>query len=315
MSREDLKFMRRALQLAQKEGRYASPNPKVGAVLVRGGRVVGEGGHRRYGGPHAEILALKKAGPQARGATLYVTLEPCSHHGKTPPCAQAVLRAGVRRVVAAMKDPFPQVSGRGFALLRKAGIRVELGLLGKEAAKLNETFIQSIHRRRPKVILKAALSLDGKIATVTGRSKWITGEKARHKNHELRSMADAILVGSETARKDDPSLTVRLPGWKRVDGWPIRVLLDSKLRSSLQLQLFKGSPKTVVFTSTHAPLARQKLLEGKGVGVFRVPSRGKMLSLKAVLGVLHSLHVRVLLVEGGGQVHASFLRAWSPGLE
>lgn len=307
MNKADLKFMRRALELAEKEGRYASPNPKVGAVLVKGDRVIGEGGHRRYGGPHAEVVALRKAGAKAKGATLYVTLEPCCHYGKTPPCVEAIVRAGVRRVVAAMKDPFPQVRGKGFALLRWVGTQVEVGLLEKEAAALNETFLLSIQRSRPKVILKAAASLDGKIATVAGRSKWITGEKARRKTHELRAKADAILVGGRTALLDNPSLTVRLPAWKRSDGWPLRVVLDSELRSDPKWKLFQSGAKTVVFTSTKASPSKQKRLEQKGASVFRVPSRGKVLSLKAVLQTLHSLNVRVLLVEGGGEVHASFL--------
>lgn len=300
--------MKRALELARSQGRYASPNPKVGAVLVQGGRIVGEGGHQRYGGPHAEILALRRAGTRAKGATLYVTLEPCSHHGKTPPCADAVIRAGVTRVVAAMKDPFPSVAGRGVQKLRKAGIRVEVGLLEKESRALNAPFLFSLAKGRPWVVLKAAITLDGKIATAKGLSKWITGEKSRRKTHELRSQADAILVGSRTARLDDPTLTVRLPGYRRKDGYPLRVVLDGGLRLGLDRKLFRKGPATVVFTSPSAPVFKEKALNRKGVRVFRVPLRQKMLSLKAVLRVLGSLHVRSLLVEGGGEVHASFLR-------
>ncbi len=307
MNKADLKFMRRALELAKKEGRYTSPNPRVGAVIVRQGKIVGEGATRPYGGFHAEVVALKKAGSKAKGATLYVTLEPCAHYGKTPPCVDAIIRSGVKKVVAALEDPFPLVSGQGFARLRQAGISVKVGLLENEAAALNGTFLLSAQRGRPMVILKAAASLDGKIATVAGRSKWITGEKARRKTHEMRAQADAILVGSRTALLDNPSLTVRLPGWKRRDGWPLRVVLDSNLRSNPKWRLFQGEAKTVVFTSPKASRSKQKLLERKGAFVFRVPSRGKVLSLKAVLRVLHSLQVRLLLVEGGGEVHASFL--------
>ncbi len=308
MKRSDRKFMDRALELARSRGRYVSPNPKVGAVLVKNGRVVGEGAHARYGGPHAEIIALQKAGRHAEGATLYVTLEPCSHYGKTPPCAYAVINAGVKKVVAAMKDPFPLVSGGGFKLLRKAGIRVRTGLLEAEARRLNESFLFAVKRQKPKVILKAAMTLDGKIATVTGKSKWITGERARQKAHELRSGVDAVLVGSKTALIDNPSLTVRLPGYKRRDGWPLRVLLDSKLKVRSSANIFKGTPTTLVFTSLRVSHLREKALQKKGVRVFRVPFRGKMLSLRAVLETLQALQVRSLLVEGGGEVHASFLK-------
>lgn len=304
----DLKFMRRALFLAQSRGRYAAPNPKVGAVLVKGGRIVGEGGHSRYGGPHAEVLALGQAGDKAKGATLYVTVEPCSHHGKTPPCVEAVLRAGVQRVVAAMQDPFPLVRGKGFQQLRKAGVRVQSGVLEEEARRINEAFIFAVTHGRPWVVLKAAMSLDGKIATPSGRSRWITGPSARRRAHELRAQSDAVLVGSGTVLKDDPSLTVRLPGFNRKDGWPLRVVLDSGLRTSPRAKLLMGPAKTVVFASFEASNAKERALALRGAAVFRVPSNGKMLSLKAVLKVLHSLQVRTLLVEGGGEVHASFLR-------
>jgi diaminohydroxyphosphoribosylaminopyrimidine deaminase/5-amino-6-(5-phosphoribosylamino)uracil reductase len=304
---EDLKFMRRAIFLAEKGGAYVSPNPRVGAVIVKNGLIVGEGAHGRYGGPHAEIAALRKAGPKARGATLYVTLEPCSHFGKTPPCTEALVRAGIRRVEAAMKDPFPLVAGRGFARLRKAGIQVGSGLLEKNARRINENFLFSVRNKRPKVILKAAVSLDGKITTVAGRSKWITGVIARQKAHAMRAAADAILVGCRTALKDNPALTVRLPGFKRKDGWPLRVVLDSELRTNPRMKIFKGIQKTVVFTSRKASLAREKGFQTKGIQVFRVPLIRKMLSLKAVLRALHFLNVRTLFVEGGGRVHSSFL--------
>ncbi len=308
-SKAELKFMRRALFLAESRGRYAAPNPKVGAVLVKAGRIVGEGGHSRYGGPHAEIIALRQAGKNAKGAALYVTLEPCSHHGKTPPCAEAVIRAGVRKVVAAMKDPFPLVQGRGFQKLRQAGITVKTGVLEKEARQMNEAFLFAVTHSRPRVLLKAAISLDGKIATASGRSRWITGDGARRKVHELRAQADAVLVGSRTALKDNPSLTIRLPGYHRKDGWPLRVVLDSRLQISPRARLFQGQgPTPVVFTSPGASRDKERALVRRGTAVFRVPLRGKVLSLKAVLRVLHSLQVRSLLVEGGGEVHASFLR-------
>jgi diaminohydroxyphosphoribosylaminopyrimidine deaminase / 5-amino-6-(5-phosphoribosylamino)uracil reductase len=300
--------MKRALSLAQTQGGYVSPNPKVGAVVVKDGKIVAEGAHQQYGGPHAEIVALKKAGSKAKGATLYVTLEPCSHYGKTPPCVDSVIEAGVVKVVAAMKDPFPLVAGKGFALLKKAGIAVQSGVLEEESKKLNENFTFSVVYQRPKVILKAAMTLDGKIATVSGLSKWITGPLALRKVHQLRSSVDAILVGSRTALLDNPSLTVRLPNYHRKDGWPLKILLDSKLQVKPLAKIFKGFSKTLVFTSPKASLTREKALRHKGVQVFRVPLKEKMLSLEAVLKTLYSLSVRSVLVEGGAEVHASFLR-------
>ncbi len=307
MSSSDRKWMDRVLRLAQARGKYVSPNPEVGAVLVKNGRLVGEGGHSRYGGPHAEILALAKAGNKAKGSTLYVNLEPCSHYGKTPPCVESIIQSGIVRVVASMEDPFPLVQGKGFKLLRKAGIQVKVGLLAEQAYQINESFLSSIRRKRPKVILKAAISLDGKMAGPSGKSKWITGEMARKRAHELRCKADAVLVGIGTALKDNPSLTPRLAGFNRRDGWPMRVVLDGKLRLPLGCNLLKGSSKTIVFTSVHSSLPAQRRMEKAGALVFRVPSREKMLSLKAVLRVLHQLNVRTLLVEGGSKVHASWI--------
>ena len=300
--------MRRALFLAETKTRYTSPNPKVGAVLVRGGRIVGEGATQPYGGPHAEIVALRMAGAKAKGSTLYVTLEPCAHFGKTPPCVDSILRAGVKKVVAAMRDPYPLVKGRGFQRLRGAGLTVRVGLLEREAAALNQSFIRGLSAGRPWVLLKAAVSAEGKISPPTGRSRWITGEKARRRVHEIRSKVDAILVGRKTAGKDDPSLTVRLPGYRRKDGWPLRVVLDSGLSLDLNSRLTDGKARTVVFTGPAPSRTRQKALEKKGILVFQVPLVKKMLSLKAVLKNLSSLQVRTLLVEGGGEVHQSFLR-------
>ena len=300
--------MKRALFLAEKDGRYASPNPRVGAVLVKNGRVVGEGAHQQYGGPHAEVVALQKAGPKAKGAVLYVTLEPCGHYGKTPPCVDAVIRAGVKKVVAAMQDPFPLIRGKSFQKLRKAGIKVQVGVLEEQARRLNENFIFSLSEKRPKVLLKAGISLDGKIAAVSGKSKWITGEAARKWAHLLRAQSDAILVGSRTALMDDPSLSVRLPGFGRKDGRPFRVVLDSTLRIKPRAKIFQGPQKTLVFTSPRSSPSKQRTLEKQGAVVFRVPYRRKMLSLRAILRILHSFNVRTLMVEGGGEIHASFLR-------
>ncbi len=307
MAVSETKWMKRALRLAAQKGRFASPNPKVGAVLVKGGKMVGEGAHERFGHAHAEINALKRAGSRAKGATLYVTLEPHAHQGKTPPCTDAIIAAGVKRVVAAMKDPNPLVSGRGFARLKAAEILVRNGLLEKEARELNADFIFSQAHGRPKVLLKAAASLDGKLATATGRSKWITGEKARRKNNELRSQVDAVLIGSGTALKDKPRLTVRLDGHGRSDGWPLKVLLDSRLRVSPKSPLFKGPQKTLVFCSSRAGAAAERRLKRRGVLVFRVSASKNRLSLREVLSRLHQQGVRSLMVEGGAGVHGSFI--------
>ncbi len=300
--------MERALELAQRGSFNVSPNPRVGAVLIKDGRVVGEGAHLRYGGPHAEINALRQAGKKAEGATLFVTLEPCAHLGKTPPCVEALIQSGVKRVVASMRDPFPLVKGKGFASLRKAGIKVAVGLLEKEASALNENFIFSIAHLRPKVILKAAMTLDGRIATATGASRWVTGDKARRKVHELRAQSDAILIGVETALKDNPSLTVRLPGFNRKDGWPLRVVLDSDLRLPPKSRILNQGPGMVIFTSQKASRMRQKALEKRGADVLRVIGTQKMLSLRALLKSLFRMGVRTLLVEGGGLVHGSFIK-------
>src|SRR5262245_49314226 len=205
----DERFMRRALELAERGRGHVEPNPLVGAVVVKGGRVVGEGWHQRFGQAHAEVNALAAAGEAARGATLYVTLEPCCHHGKTPPCTDAVRAAGVARVVAALGDPFPQVAGRGAAVLRAAGVTVELGPCAAEARRQNAPYLTLVTRGRPYVHAKWAMTLDGKIATAAGQSKWISGPESRHRVHELRGRMDAILVGAATVRADDPLLTAR----------------------------------------------------------------------------------------------------------
>lgn len=308
MKQTDNFWMKRALDLAERGKTLVSPNPRVGAVLVKNGKKVGEGAHLKFGGPHAEINALRQAGKRARGATLYVNLEPCAHRGKTPPCTDALIQSGVKRVVASLRDPFPLVKGKGFAKLRAAGITVKVGLWEKEAMALNENFLFSVTRGRPKVILKVAMTLDGRIATCTGASRWVTGEKARRKAHELRSRSDAVLVGVGTVLADDPTLTVRLPGYHRADGWPLRVVLDADLRLPLGARVLRKGPRTLVFTSQKVSLARQRAVEKLGAGVFRVPDAKKMLSLRAILKTLYQMGVRTLLVEGGGLVHGSFLK-------
>jgi diaminohydroxyphosphoribosylaminopyrimidine deaminase/5-amino-6-(5-phosphoribosylamino)uracil reductase len=300
--------MQRALDLAERARGLTSPNPMVGAVVVADGAVVGEGFHREAGAPHAEIEALAMAGPRARGATLYVTLEPCNHHGRTPPCAPAVAAAGVARVVTAIADPNPVAAG-GLALLRAAGIDVVTGVLADAAARQNRVFLTSVREQRPHVTLKAAMTADGKIGDVHGASKWITGEPARAESHRMRSETDAIVVGVTTVLRDDPALTVRLSRpWPRE---PYRIVLDSDARTPPQAQVFRsGSPaRALVAVSAEAPAARVHALEEAGVTVARCPGREGRVDVMALLADLFARDVRAVLVEGGGEAHAAFLDA------
>ena len=233
MSATDEGWMRRALDLAERGRGAVEPNPLVGAVLVRGGQAVGEGWHRRYGQAHAEVNALAAAGGDARGATLYVTLEPCCHHGKTPPCTEAIVRAGVTRVVAAMSDPFPEVAGKGADQLRQAGVPVEFGVGEAAARRLNAPYLTLLATRQPYVHAKWAMTLDGKIATRSGDSKWISNEASRRPSHALRGRMDAVIVGVGTALADDPNLTARPPGPRTA----VRVILDSTCRLKVNSML------------------------------------------------------------------------------
>ena len=304
----DAVFMRRALEVAERARGLTSPNPLVGAVIVRDGRIVGEGAHLRAGGPHAEITALAAAGDAARGATLYCTLEPCDHHGRTGPCAPAVIAAGITRVVAALTDPNPLATG-GRARLSAAGVTVEIGLLADEAERQNRAWLTAMREGRPHVTLKAAATLDGKIADVHGGSKWITGEPARLHAHRLRAESDAIVVGITTALHDDPALTVRLPEpWPRE---PYRVVLDTAARLGSDARLIHaGTPaRALIAVGVEAPVERVAALERAGATVLRCPTREGRVDLGAVLARLAELEVRAVLVEGGGETHAAFLDA------
>ncbi len=305
----DAVFMQRALQLAERGRGLTSPNPLVGAVVVRGDRIVGEGAHLRAGGAHGEIAALEAAGGAARGATLYVTLEPCTHQGRTPPCAPAVARAGVARVVIALPDPNPLVAGGGADLLRAAGVAVELGVLATEAERQNRAWLTAMRRRRPHVTLKAAATLDGKLADGRGTSKWITGEAARQYAHRLRAESDAVVVGVTTALRDDPALTVRLPEpWPRE---PYRVVLDTGARLGAGARLIRaGTPsRALVAVGEQAPPARVAALEAAGARVLRCPTREGRVDPLALLQRLFELEVHAVLVEGGGETHAAFVEA------
>jgi diaminohydroxyphosphoribosylaminopyrimidine deaminase/5-amino-6-(5-phosphoribosylamino)uracil reductase len=303
----DERMMRRALALAARGLGETNPNPAVGCVVARGAQVVGEGFHERAGGPHAEVVALREAGSRARGATLYVTLEPCAHHGRTPPCAPLVRDSGVARVVAAIRDPSPPVAGRGLALLRRAGVAVETGLLAGEAARLDERFLAWARRGRPFVLLKAALTLDGRVATASGRSKWITDREQRRQARWLRRLHDAVLVGIGTALADDP-LLLPSPRTRRPF---LRVVLDSRLRLPERSRLaLTATPRTPVLALSCAPdPSRRRRLEAAGVEVAGVAGEAGRVSLASALGALAARGVASLMVEGGGEVLGSFLAA------
>jgi diaminohydroxyphosphoribosylaminopyrimidine deaminase / 5-amino-6-(5-phosphoribosylamino)uracil reductase len=308
-SAEDRRLMALALKLGAKGTGSTSPNPMVGAVVVKDGRIVGQGYHQRYGQPHAEVEALRQAGPLARGATLYVTLEPCNHHGKTPPCTAAVLTAGIYRVVIANLDPNPRVTGGGAAFLRNQGLIVDQGLLAKAGQKLNEFFFKAITTGSPFVIAKAAASLDGKIATRTNDSRWITGDKARLWGHRLRHQVDAILVGVGTVVADDPQLTTRLPLGKGRD--PIRIILDSRLRLPLTAQVLtrKSTAPTWIVCTNAAPPEKMAAIQALGAEIILAPSLDNRVDLAALLPLLGQRRVQSLLVEGGAEVHGSFFAA------
>jgi diaminohydroxyphosphoribosylaminopyrimidine deaminase/5-amino-6-(5-phosphoribosylamino)uracil reductase len=301
--------MRRALELAERAAGLTSPNPMVGAVIVRDGVIVGEGFHAAAGGPHAEIEALAAAGERARGGTLYLTLEPCAHHGRTPPCAPAVIQAGLARVVVAARDPNALVDGRGIEALRASGIAVEVGLLAAEAEALNRAFVTWIREGRPHVTLKTAMTLDGKIADVHGGSRWITGEAARAETHRLRSCSDAIIVGIGTALADDPELTVRLETpWPRE---PYRVVIDTEARLPAGARMVHaGTPsRAVVAVGPRADAGRVRGLEAAGATVVRCPDSAGRVDLGALLRWLAEREVTAALLEGGGELNAAFLDA------
>jgi diaminohydroxyphosphoribosylaminopyrimidine deaminase/5-amino-6-(5-phosphoribosylamino)uracil reductase len=298
--------MRHALALAARGLGETNPNPVVGCVIVKAGRVVGQAWHRRAGGPHAEILALRAAGRRARGATLYLTLEPCAHQGRTPPCAPRVAAAGLRRVVIALRDPNPLVNGRGLAVLRRAGCATTLGVLGDAARRLNERFLIAVSRRRPFVLLKAALSLDGRIATSSGESKWITSPAQRQAARRLRQLHDAVLVGIGTVLADDPLL---LPA-RRLRRPFQRIVLDSRLRLPLGCRLVRSAQQgPVLVLCTRARPVRRRALEARGVTVIECRAGSRGVDPGAALAVLWKRGVTSVMVEGGSEVLGSFLAA------
>lgn len=305
-SESDQRYLRLACRLARKAAGRTSPNPIVGAVLVRGGKIVGAGYHRFAGGDHAEIIALKEAGVKAKGATLYITLEPCSHYGRTPPCVQSLIRAGINEVVAGMSDPNPRVAGQGFTKLRRAGIKVRVGLCEAECRLLLEAFTKFITRRLPFVTLKLAATLDGKIATVNRDSHWISGAQSRALVHRWRNEMDAVLVGAGTVRADDPQLTCRIAGGRN----PYRIVLDSRLQIALTSQLFrhKDPEKTIIATTAKAPAAKLRAIEALGAQVWRLPALESQVAWQPLLKKLAAHGIVSVLIEGGAAVAASALR-------
>ncbi|PKM88904.1 MAG: riboflavin biosynthesis protein RibD [Firmicutes bacterium HGW-Firmicutes-12] len=302
----DSNFMRLALELAGKARGRTSPNPLVGAVVVKDGRIIGRGYHKKAGTDHAEVHALLEAGDKAEGADLYVTLEPCNHYGRTPPCTESIIRAGIKRVFIALQDPNPLVSGQGIQKLRSCGIEVYERIMEEEAKLQNEVFLKYISTKLPFVALKTAISLDGKIATETGDSKWITGEEARFHGHMLRNTYDAIMVGIGTVVADNPSLTCRLPNGDGRD--PVRIIVDSKLSISLEAQVLhhNSSAPTLVATTAQASKDRIKAVE-KWARVLIV-NDGPLVSLQDLLRNLGEQEISSVLVEGGGHLNGSFLR-------
>lgn len=305
----DQQFMRRALRLAAKGRGWTSPNPMVGAVVVQAGEIVGEGYHRAAGGPHAEVHALRAAGSRAATATLYVTLEPCNHVGRTPPCTEAVLQAGIRRVVVGMADPNPHVAGSGCERLRGAGVEVNCGLLEEDCRRLNQAFIKFVTTGIPYVVMKTAATLDGRIAARTGDARWVTNDRSRRFGHRLRHDLDAILVGIGTVLADDPMLTARLGSRKCRQ--PIRVVLDTLLRLPLDSRLVETARDVPVWVlcSNRADQANAQALEQAGVKVLRVDERLGRVDPQAVLAELGGRQVTGVLVEGGGRILGSFLDA------
>ena len=305
----DLQWMARALTLAARGRGLTSPNPMVGAILVRDGAMLAERFHERAGGAHAEAAALAEAGERARGAILYVTLEPCNHVGRTPPCVDAIIRAGVRRVVSATRDPNPRVKGGGTDGLATAGVEVTTPCLEREARDLNRAFFTAVERQRPHVTVKWAMTLDGKIAAFDRRSQWITGEAARHEGHRLRSQSDAIVTGIGTVLADDPALTVRLPQpWPRE---PYRVVVDSRARLPLDAKLLQTGSRSRVLVAVGEAAAPQRLaaLESAGVTVLACKSREGRVDVADLGARLLALDVTAVLLEAGSELTGAFVQA------
>jgi len=307
MFSDDEKHMKLALDLARKGEGYTSPNPMVGAVIVKDRVVVGQGFHEAVGKAHAEVNAIDQAGYSTEGATLYVTLEPCNHFGRTPPCTEKILQAGIRRVVVAQADPNQDVRGGGMDYLKSKGVNVEIGLCEHEARKLNDGFIKYVQTKRPFVMVKCAATLDGQIATRTGDSKWVTNEDSRYFVHRLRHAADAVMVGIGTVQKDDPSLTTRLKETPGVD--PKRIILDTHLSISEDAKVLRleSESDTIIVTGKHIPEDKKDRIQAKGIYVLESSLREGRIDLNPLMDRLGAMGITSLLIEGGGYVIASAL--------
>ncbi len=306
---DDYAYMKMALSLAEKGRGFTSPNPMVGAVVVKNDKVVGKGWHEKAGLPHAEVNAINDAGSMAEGATIYVTLEPCNHHGRTPPCTEKILAAGIRRVVVALADPNPDVAGGGLARLNAEGLETVSGILEQDAAKQNEVFLKYIQTGLPFVILKNAVTLDGRTATRDGDSKWITGPKSRRFVHMLRHQVDAIMVGIGTVRADNPSLTTRLEGFEGKD--PVRIILDTRLSISEDANLLQldSNSGTVIVCGKFKPQDKKKRLIEKGAQVLETELQNGLIDLEALMPRLGKMGITSLLIEGGSHVSTSAMNA------
>lgn len=303
----DQQYMRRAIELAQKGEGYTKPNPLVGAVIVKDNKIIGEGYHQFYGGPHAEINAFRNALEDVKGGKMYVTLEPCSHYGKTPPCALAIVESGIKEVVIGMKDPNPLVAGRGIRILEEAGIKVTCEVLEEEVKELNEIFIKYISTKLPFVIMKTAMTLDGKIAAHTGDSKWITNELSRKYVHKIRNKVSAIMVGIGTVLADDPMLTTRLEDKEGAD--PIRVIIDSNGRIPLEAKVLNidSEAKTIIAVTEKASKEKIKKIESKGAEVLIIPEKNNKVDLKYLMKELGERDIDSILLEGGSTLNYSAL--------
>ena len=302
-------FMKRALSLAKRGMGKTLPNPMVGAVLVKQDKIIGEGWHKKYGLPHAEINAIKSAKQDIKNSTLYVTLEPCSHYGKTPPCTEAIIKSKIKKVVIASLDPNPIAKG-GAEVLRKNGVEVITGVLEKEALRLNEVFFKNILSKKPFVVLKSAATLDGKTVTKNGDSKWITNTKAREYAHnQLRFNSDAIIVGRKTLDNDNPNLTVRVK--KKLKKTPIRIVLDTNLNMNLKdKNIFNKKAETIVVVSDKIEKSvKQKTIENLGAKILKTPLKGKFIDISALMTKLYSMGIFSVLVEGGSSLISSFIKA------
>jgi len=309
MNHEEL--MKKAIILARRGLGYTSPNPMVGAVIAKNGKIVGEGWHKKAGMPHAEVEAIRDAGGNTHGADLYVNLEPCSHFGRTPPCANAIVEAGIKRVFAGITDPNPKVSGKGFDILIRNGIEVVSGLLKDECLKLNESFIKVMKTGIPFITAKAAMTLDGKIASHTGDSKWISCEESRLRVHRLRSIVDAVVVGGNTALKDNPSLNCRLPEKEKIKD-PVRVVFDTHLDISLDSKIVANASdgKTIIFSSITSSDEKRRELEKKGCSVEKISSAdGVNPDPAEAMKALAGRGIQSVLLEGGGELIYSFMKA------